>query len=89
MHLISYTVSNYVLVVGKIPSRNPTTKCSTRSPKLKEAETNEGSSLGTARQLEYTPREVSIIKTSTKKALIQPLTFGDIEESTRSKLMLP
>jgi hypothetical protein len=45
-----------------MPSRNPTTRCSLRAPKLKEAETSEGSSPGTARQLEYTPREEPVIK---------------------------
>jgi hypothetical protein len=79
MHLISCTVSNYVLAAGKMPPRNPTTRRSPRAPKLKEAETGEGSSPGTARQLEYTPRAEPVIKTSTKKYFVQPLVFGDTE----------
>jgi hypothetical protein len=42
-----------------------------------------------SRQVEYTPREELVIKTSTKKDFVQPLIFGDIEVGTRSKLMLP
>jgi hypothetical protein len=89
MHLISYMVSNYVLAAGKMSPRNPTTRRSPRAPKLKEAETGEGSSPGTARQLEYTPRVEPVIKTSTKKSFVQPLVFGDTEASTGSKVMLP
>jgi hypothetical protein len=89
MHVISYTVSNYVLVAGKMSSRKPTTKCSPRAPKLMEDEMGEGSSPGTARQLEFTPRVESVIKTSTKKAFVQPSVFGDTKESTRSKVMFP
>jgi hypothetical protein len=65
-----------------MPPRNPTTRCSPRAPKLKEAETGEGSSPGTVRQLEYTPRVELVIKTSTKKAFVQPPVFGDTEAST-------
>jgi hypothetical protein len=39
--------------------------------------------------LEYTPKVESVIKTSTKKAFVQPLVFGDTEASTRSKVMGP
>jgi hypothetical protein len=77
MHLISYMVSNYVLAAGKMQLGNPTTRCSPRAPKLKEAEAGEGSSPGTVRQLEYTPRSKLVIKTLTKKAFFQPLVFGD------------
>jgi hypothetical protein len=45
--------------------------------------------LGTARQLEYTPRVEPVIKTSTKKYFVQPPVFGDTEASTGSKVMLP
>jgi hypothetical protein len=75
--LIFYTVSNYVLVAGKIPLRNPTTKRSSRAPKLKEEEIGEVSSPDTTRQLEYVARVEPVIKTSTKKAFIKPLVFGD------------
>jgi hypothetical protein len=39
--------------------------------------------------LEYTPRPNPVIKTSTKKAFIQPPAFGDIEASTGTKVTLP
>jgi hypothetical protein len=77
MHMFSYKVSNYVLAVGKMLPKNPTTRHSPRAPKLKEDETNEGSSPSTVRSLEYTPRAGSVIKTSTKKSFVQPLVFGD------------
>jgi hypothetical protein len=47
------------------------------------------SSPGVARQLEYTPREEPVIRTSRKKAFVQPPVFNDTEGSTRSKVMLP
>jgi hypothetical protein len=72
-----------------MPSRNPTTRCSPREPKIKEEEIGEGSSPGTARQLEYIPRTEPIIKTSTHKYFFQPPIFGDTKASTESKLMLP
>jgi hypothetical protein len=56
---------------------------------MKEAETGEGSSLGTARQLEYAPMAKPAIKTSTNKYFFQPLTFNDTESSTGSKVILP
>ena len=65
------------------------TKRSSRAPKLKEVDIGEGSSLDTARQLEFSPRVDPIIKTSTKKAFSQPPTFGDTEASTGSKIILP
>jgi hypothetical protein len=39
--------------------------------------------------LEYVPRAEHVIKTSAKEDFVQPPVFGDIEESTRSKVMLP
>jgi len=69
--------------------RNPTTRRSPKALKLKEPETDEGSSLGTTRQLEYIPRLKHVVNTSTKKVFIQPPAFGDIEGSTRSKAVLP
>jgi hypothetical protein len=61
---------NYVLTAGKMMSRKPITRCSMRAPKLKEAETSEGSSPGIARQLGYTPRVDPVIKNSTKKDFV-------------------
>ena len=60
-----------------MPPMKPTTRCSPRALKLKEAEIGEGSSLGAARQLEFSPIAEPVIKTSTKKAFSQPPYFGD------------
>jgi hypothetical protein len=60
-------VSNYFLVAGKMSPKNPTTRCFPRALKMKEPEIGEGSSPGTARQLEYAPRADLVIKTSEKK----------------------
>ena len=49
-------MSNTVLSIGKMTPRKPTTRCSLRAPKLKEVEIGEGSSLGAARKLEFSPR---------------------------------
>jgi hypothetical protein len=76
MNLILYTVSNYVLAAGKMPPRMSTTRHLPRESELREANIGEGSSPGTARQLEYAPRVDSVIKTSMKKEFIQPLVFG-------------
>jgi hypothetical protein len=72
-----------------MPPRNPTTRRSSRAPKLKEPELGEGSSPGVAKQLEYTPRPEPVIKTMTKKVFNQPPSFGDTEASTGSKATLP
>jgi hypothetical protein len=72
-----------------MPPRNPTTRRSSRAPKLKEPEVGEGSSPGVTKQLEYTPRPEPVIKTSMKKDFIQPPAFGDTEASTGSKMALP
>jgi hypothetical protein len=72
-----------------MPSRKPMTRHSPISPKLKEVEIGEGYSLGTARQLEYTPRVEPVIKTSTKKSFVQPPVFDDTKENTCSKVILP
>lgn len=71
-----------------MPPRNPTTRCSPRAPNIKEPETCEGSSPGTARQLEYAPRPEPVIKTTTRKVFIPPLAFGDIEASPGSNIVL-
>jgi hypothetical protein len=70
-------------------SRKPTTRRSPREPKLKEAEIGEGSSPWIAKQLEYAPKVDPVIKTAMKKSFVQPLAFGDTEESTGSKVALP
>jgi hypothetical protein len=56
---------------------------------MKEPEIGKGSSLGTARKLEYAPRVEPVIKTTTKKVFVQPPTFGDTEASIGSKVALP
>jgi hypothetical protein len=89
MHLIFCTNSNYVLAVGKMAPRKPTTKRSPRAPKLKEVKTGEGSSPGIARQLEHALKVESVIKTSTKKDFVQSLIFGDTEANIGSEVMLP
>jgi hypothetical protein len=80
---------NYVIVVGNMSLRKPTSKCSSRAPKLKEAEIGKGSSSRTVRQLDYTPRVEPVIKKTKNKSFVQPSAFGDTEASTRSKVMLP
>jgi hypothetical protein len=77
-----------ILVAGNIPPRNPTTRRSSRVPKLKEPEVGEGSSLGPTKQLEFSPRPELVIKTSTNKFFTQPLAFGDTEASTGTKVVL-
>jgi hypothetical protein len=76
-------------VAGTMPPRNPNIRRSPRVPKLKEPEVGEVSSLGVAKQLEYTLRPKPVIKTSTKKVFIQTSAFGDTKESTRTKMELP
>jgi hypothetical protein len=58
-------------------------------PKLKEPEVGEGSSLGREKQLEFSPRLEPVIKTSTKNIFTQPSIFGDTEENTGGKVVLP
>jgi hypothetical protein len=65
------------------------TRRSSRAPKLKEAKVVEGSSPHTARQLDFSTKVEPVIKTYTKKVFSEPLTFGDSEESTGSKVILP
>jgi hypothetical protein len=76
-------------IAGTMPPRNSTTRRLLSVPTLKELEVGKGSSLGVAKQLEYMPRLEPVIKTSTKKAFIQPPAFGDTDASTRSKMALP
>jgi hypothetical protein len=72
-----------------MPPRKPSTGCSSRAPEIKKEEIGEGSSRGTVRQLEYTPRAEPVIKTSIKKDFVQPPVFGHTEASIGSKVMLP
>lgn len=94
MLILSFQQTHFIYIsvlslCKKNPPRKPTTRRSPRAPKLKEAEVDEGSCPSAVRQLEFDTRAEPIIKTSTKKAFSQPPTFGDIEESTGSKTMLP
>jgi hypothetical protein len=73
---------------GKIPPRNPTTMCSPRIPKRKEAEVSEGSTRGATRELDIYSKEEPIFCTSTKNEFSQPPKFSDTEESTGSKVVL-
>jgi hypothetical protein len=76
-------------MAGTMPPRKPTTRKSLRVPKLKEPDVGEGSSPAVAKQLEFTPKPVPVIKTSTKEVFIQPLAFGDTEASIGTKAVLP
>jgi hypothetical protein len=58
------------LVARKMPLKKPTTRKSPRAEKLQEPEVGEGSSPVVARQLEFSPKLVLVIKTTTKKAFI-------------------
>jgi hypothetical protein len=85
-----YTVSTILFfVVGTMPPRKPTTRRSSRAPKMKESEVGEGSSQGIAKQLEYALRLEHVIKTKTRKVFIDPPAFGYTKERIRSKIVLP
>jgi hypothetical protein len=60
-----------------MPPRKPTTRKYPRASKLKEPDVGEGSSPTVAKQLEFSPKSVHVIKTFTKKVFVQPPTFGD------------
>jgi len=79
----------FILITGTMLLRKPTTRRSSRVPKLKEPEVGEGSSPGATNQLEFAPRLELVIKTSTEKAFIQPTAFEDTEASTGAKMALP
>jgi hypothetical protein len=72
-----------------MPPRKPNTRRSLRVLKLKEPEVVEGSSPAAAKQLEFSPRPEPVIRTSTKKVFTQTTTFGDTEENTGTKVVLP
>jgi hypothetical protein len=72
-----------------MPPKKPSTRKSPRAPKLQESEVGEGSSPAVARQLEFTPKPVSIIKTITKDPFVQPPAFRDMEASIGAKMAFP
>jgi hypothetical protein len=94
---VSYALSNVTLhtclkiVSGcrNNASKKPTTRKSPRAPKLQEPEVGEGSSPVVARQLEFAPKPVPIIKTTTKKDFDQPPAFGDTEANIGTKTIFP
>jgi hypothetical protein len=76
------------LFAGIMPPRKPTTKKSPRASKLKEPEVGEVSSPMVMKQLEFSPKPVPIIKTSTKKVFIPPSAFEDMEARIETKTIL-
>jgi hypothetical protein len=48
-----------------------------------------GSSRGPTKQLEFSPKSEPVIRIYTKNIFSQPPSFGDIEENTRGKVVLP
>jgi hypothetical protein len=72
-----------------MPLKKPSTRKSPQAPKLQESEIGEGSSPTVARQLEFTPKPVSVIKTITKEPFFYPLVFGDTEARIRAKMTFP
>jgi hypothetical protein len=89
MSLCAQALKDFISFAGTMPPRNPNTRRSPRAPKLKEPEVGEGSSPGPTKQLEFSPRLEPVIRTSTKKIFTQPLAFGDTEENTGGKAILP
>jgi hypothetical protein len=69
--------------------KKPTTRKYPRAPKMQELEVGEGSSPAVARQLEFSPKSMPVIKTATKKAFIQPPAFGDTEKNIDTKIVFP
>jgi hypothetical protein len=84
-----YTCLKAVLIAGTMPPKKPFTRKSPRVPKPQELEAGEGSSLEIARQLEFTPKPVFIINTTTKKAFVQPSDFRDTKENIGAKTTFP
>jgi hypothetical protein len=72
-----------------MPPRKPMTKRSPRTPKKKETEADERSTLDTVRELDFVSKTESTIHTSTKNEFSQSMAFCDTEISTRSKMVLP
>jgi hypothetical protein len=72
-----------------MPPRKPSTRKSPRVPKMKELEEGKGSSPTVVRQLEFSPKTVPVIKSTTKKAFVQPLAFRDTEENIGAKTTFP
>jgi hypothetical protein len=56
---------------------------------MQESEVGEGSSPSVARQLEFPPKPVSIIKRITKEPFFQPPAFRDTEASIGAKMAFP
>jgi hypothetical protein len=69
--------------------KKPSTRKSPRALKLQESEIGEGSSPVVARQLEFAPKLVSIIKAITKEPFVQPPTFGDTKAIIGAKTTFP
>jgi hypothetical protein len=84
-----YTCLKVVLIAGTMPPKKPSTRKSPRVPKMQELEEGQGSSLAVARQLEFTPKPVPVIKTTSKEDFIQPLAFEDIEPNIGAKTTFP
>jgi hypothetical protein len=78
-----------VFIAGTMPTKKPSTRKSPRPLKLQKLETGEGSSPMVARQLDFTPKMVSIIKAITKDPFVQPPSFGDAEASIGGKMTFP
>jgi hypothetical protein len=72
-----------------MPPKKPSTKKYLRAPKLQESDVGEGSSPSVARQLEFAPKQVPIIKTITKEPFVQPPDSGDTEASIGAKIAFP
>jgi hypothetical protein len=95
---ISYALSNVTLYTclkdhfrlqEQCLLKKPTTRKSPRVPKLQEPDVGEGPSPTVVKQLEFTPKLVPVIKTSTKKVFSQPPAFGDTEENIGTKTVFP
>jgi hypothetical protein len=87
--LLCICVLRVALIAGTMPPKKPSTRKSPRAPKLQESEIGEGSSPAVARQLEFTPKPVSVIKAITKEPFVQPPAFGDTEASIGAKTTFP
>ena len=72
-----------------MPPKKPTTRKFPREPNMQESEVEESSSLAVARQLEFAPKSLLVIKTTNKKDFVQPPTFGDTEVNIGAKKIFP
>jgi hypothetical protein len=87
--IVSYTCLKVVLIAGTMPPKKPSTRKSPRVPKPQEPKAGEGSSPTVERQLEFAPKLVPFIKTTSKEAFIQPPAFRDIEPNIGAKTTFP